>query len=218
MTRGTPHATDTAVDHELFENARWLTGAVANGLKTRTGAGIAEVLQLLGEQDLGAATFRAPAPSRLPVLDHLPQCLGEAMLLDPGLAAAIAAVEESLQWRQSAAYSDALLGEGFTANYGWAEIVGPNGFFPGEDFLLGLLMLGPGRHYRDHYHPAPELYWPLTSASLWSRDSGAFAEWPQGGAIWHPPLTVHATRTGDTPLLAVWSWTRDTAAPARLAS
>ena len=36
-----------------------------------------------------------------------------------------------------------VLGEGFTANYGWAEIIGPNGFFAGDDFLLGLLMLGP---------------------------------------------------------------------------
>ena len=206
------------MDRELYENARWLIGAVARGLAARDGVGISEVASALAAQDLSAAAFRAPAPMGLPVLDHLPQCLGEAMLLDPDLAAAIAAVEEGLQWRQSAAYSDSVLGEGFTANYGWAEIVGPNGFFPGDDFLLGLLMLGPGRHYRDHYHPAPELYWPLTSASLWSRDSGPFVEWPQGGTIWHPPLTVHATRTGEMPLLAVWSWTRDTATSARLSA
>lgn len=206
------------MDHELFENARWLAGAVVSGLDRRQGDGLADVLSRLAGQDLSETAFRAPEPRGLPVLAHLPQCLGEAMLLDPNLAAAIAAVEEALQWRQSAAYTDALLGEGFTANYGWAEIIGPHGFFPGDDFLLGLLILGPHRNYRDHYHPAPELYWPLTSASLWSRDGGAFAEWPQGGTIWHPPLTVHATRTGDTPLLAVWSWTRDTATPAKLSA
>lgn len=205
------------MNHELYENARWLIGAIARGLNARRGEGVALVLERMAAQDLGEGGFREPAPSTLPVLKHLPQCIGEAMLIEPDLAAAIAAIEEDLAWRQSSAYSDALLGEGFVANYGWTEIIGPRGFFPGDDFLLGLLMLGPGQHYRDHFHPAPELYWPLTSASHWSRDRQAFAEKPQGITIWHPPMVMHATKTGETPLLAVWSWTSDTLTPAKLA-
>lgn len=201
---------------DLYESARWLIGAIARGLNARQGEGIEDVLSRLSEQNLGPASFREPEPRGLPVLQHLPQCIGETMLLDGDLAAAIAAIEEGLQWRQSSSYSDAVLGEGFTANYGWAEIIGHNGFFPGDDFLLGLLMLGPERHYRDHYHPAPELYWPLTPDSLWSRDSGPFAARAQGEVIWHPSMAMHATRTGKMPLLAVWSWTRDTGTPAKL--
>lgn len=204
------------MNEDLFDNARWLIGAIARGLKARHGEGVHEVLARLGEQDIGASAFHAPEATGLPVLRHLPQCIGETMLLDPDLAAAIAAVEDELEWRQSVSYTDDVLGEGFTQNYGWAEIIGPHGFFAGDDFLLGLLMLGPDRHYRDHYHPAPELYWPLTSQSQWSIASGPFAEKPQGALIWHPPMTMHATITKDTPLLAVWSWTRDTATPARL--
>lgn len=212
------HDRSAGVNQELFEHARWLIGAVARGLHARQGEGIAEVLSRLAAQDVSEAAFREPEPGGLAVLAHLPQCIGETMLLDPDLAAAIAAVEDGLCWRQSPDYSDALLGEGFGANYGWAEIVGPGGFFAGEDFLLGLLLLGPGRHYRDHYHPAPELYWPLTSASRWSRGGGAFVEQPQGATIWHPPMMLHATVTGASPLLAVWCWTRDTETPARLVS
>jgi hypothetical protein len=204
------------VNDDLFHDVRWFIGAARRGLEARRGEGVREVLERLAAQDVSAEAFREPEPRGLPVLTHLPQCLGEAMLLDPDLAAAVAAVEEGLQWRQSASYSDAVLGEGFTANYGWAEIIGPHGFFAGEDFLLGLLMLGPHRHYRDHFHPAPELYWPLTSGSLWSRDSGGFAEKPQGDTIWHPPMSMHATKTGEAPLLTLWSWTRDTGIPARL--
>jgi len=204
------------VDREIFDTARWLIGAVASGLGARDGEGVAEVLARLAEQDVSEAAFRAPEPKRLPVLAHLPHCIGETMLLAPDLAAAIAAIDDDLQWRQSASYSDAVLGEGFTANYGWAEIIGPNGFFAGDDFLLGLLMLGPNRHYRDHYHPAPELYWPLTSESRWSREGQPFTEKPQGATIWHPPMMLHATITEETPLLAVWAWTRDTATPAKL--
>ena len=204
------------MNSELYDSARWFLGAVARGLHARPGEGVAEVLSRLSEQDLGEAAFREPEPQGLQVLVHLPTCIGETMLLDPDLAAAIASVEEGLQWCQSASYTDALLGEGFSANYGWAEIIGPNGFFPGDDFLLGLLMLGPDRHYSDHYHPAPELYWPLTSESHWSIDGAPFAEKPQGATIWHPPMALHATITRQQPLLAVWSWTRDTATPARL--
>lgn len=218
MLRAYPRGRDKRPDvtHDLFDNARWLIGAIARGLYSRRGDGIASVLERMAEQAKGEEAFKAPVPSVLPVLRYLPQCIGETMLLDADVAAAIAAVEEGLLWRQSASYSDAVLGEGFSANYGWAEIIGPHGFFEGDDFRLGLLMLGPNRHYRDHYHPAPELYWPLTSGSLWKQGTGEFAEKPAGATIWHPPMMIHATKTQSSPLLAIWSWTRDTAAPAKL--
>lgn len=201
---------------ETHGSARWFIAAASRGLAWRHGEGVADVLSRLARQDLSDGAAITPEPRGLPVLAHLPQCLGEAMLLDPDLAAAIAAIEDALQWRQSASYTDDVLGEGFSDNYGWAEIIGPNGFFPGDDFLLGLLMLGPNRHYRDHFHPAPELYWPLTPESRWSIHGGPFAEVPPGATIWHPPMAMHATITREQPLLAVWSWTRDTATPARL--
>ena len=204
------------MNRDLYDTALWLIAAIRRGLAARQGDGLDEVLPRLAAQDLGEARFREPEPQGLPVLTHLPQAIGETMLLDPDLAAAIAAVEDALSWLQSSSYSDALLGEGFSANYGWAQIIGPDGFFPGDDFLLGLLMLGPHRHYRDHYHPAPELYWPLTSGSFWSRNAGPFAEQPQGAVIWHTPMMLHATKTEGTPLLAVWCWTKDVATPAQL--
>ncbi len=205
------------MNQDLYDNARWLIGAIARGLNARRGEGVALVLERMAAQDLSEGGFREPAASSLPVLKHLPQCIGEALLIEPDLAAAIAAIDDDLQWRQSSGYSDALLGEGFVANYGWTEIIGPRGFFPGDDFLLGLLMLGPDRHYRDHYHPAPELYWPLTSGSHWSIGRQPFVEKLQGITIWHPPMIMHATKTRETPLLAVWSWTSDTMTPAKLA-
>lgn len=199
--------------HQIAANA---VAAIRRGLAAHAAEGVAQVLARLDTQDLGRSALRQPEPRGLPVLAHWPQSLGEAMRFDPQLGAALAALETRLQWRRSPAYTDDILGTGFTANYGWAEIIGPNGFFPGSDFLLGLLMLGPGRHYPDHYHPAPELYWPLTSQSLWSRDGSPFAEQPQGAIIWHEPMMLHATKTREAPLLAAWSWTRDTATPARL--
>ena len=205
------------MNQDLYDNARWLIGAIARGFNARRGEGIAEVLRRMAGQALDEEHFRPPDPTTLPVVRHLPQCIGETMLIEPGLAAAIAAVEEDLQWRHNLTYSDAQLGEGFLASYGWTQIIGPRGFFTGEDFLLGLLMLGPGQHYRDHFHPAPELYWPLTPTCRWSRNGGQFEANPAGATIWHPSMIPHAIKTEEMPLLAVWSWTRDTATSARLA-
>src|SRR5262249_3356270 len=111
---------------------------------------------------------------------------------------------------------DRLLGTGYMDNYAYAELIGPNGFFPGDDFLMGLLLLGPGVHYRDHHHAAPELYWLLTGPSEWRGGAGEFEMRDAGSMIWHKSRIVHATRTGATPLLAVWAWTRDVNEPARL--
>jgi len=202
--------------NDLFDNAQWLVGAIARGLDTQGGEGVKVVLERLSTQVVTRSALHFPEPAQLPVLRYFAQSIAETMMLDAELAAALAAVAESLQWRQSPSYNDALLGEGFLDNYGWCQIIGPHGFFPGDDFLLGLIMLGPLRHYSDHYHPAPELYWPLTGPSDWKRDTAAFETKSAGVTIWHDPNVVHATKTGNHPLLAIWCWTENTTTPAKL--
>lgn len=200
----------------LLTSVRWLIGAIARGIDARRPEGWQDVLGRLSEQDIDPSRFAEPQPRRLPVLRHLPQCLAETMLVDSDLCAALAAVEDHLEWRQSEAYSDTVMGEGFMSGYGWSQIVGPHGFFPGDDFLLGLLLLGPRQHYRDHYHPAPELYWVLTGPTDWKHGAGGYQTKPADTMIWHRNFTVHATKTDAAPMLAVWCWTRDVATPAKL--
>ena len=201
---------------EIFENVQGLIESFEVKLKTFSGEGVDEVVSRLHAQDRSATSVVVPEPKSLPVLNHLDSCLEEAARFDAPIERAISVLRPHLQWLQSKAYNDALLGTGFIENYGWCEIIGPRGFFPGDDFLLGLLMLGPNQHYRDHFHPAPELYWPLTSETEWRKGEESLTPKPCGSVIWHRPNVIHATRTGAAPLLTFWSWTRDTATPARL--
>jgi hypothetical protein len=187
------------------------------GVEQGLGEGRAEVLRRLAEQDLSRTAFRPPEPARIPACRHLPETVGAAIMVDAALAAALAGMEDELHWRRSEGYSDAVMGQpGFMDNYGYAEIIGPHGCLAGDDFRLGFLLLGPGLHYRDHAHPAPELYWLLTGPSDWRRGDDTFVTRQPGEMIWHRPHEVHAVRTHDQPLLALWVWTRDTAEPARL--
>jgi hypothetical protein len=204
------------VKQSVCDTARRLIGTIARGLRQRGGEGVEVVLSRLSEQALDVRHFTEVHPNQLPVLRYLAECTAQSMLIDADIAASLAAIEEHLNWQRSASYTDKLLGEGFLDNYGWCELIGSEGFFPGDDFRLGFLMLGPHRHYKDHYHPAPELYWPLTGPSDWKKGAGGFETREAGVTIWHPPLRIHATKTGDQPLLAVWAWTRDVSEPAKL--
>jgi hypothetical protein len=199
-----------------MEKVRALINAARNRLTPCSDEGVQEVLVRFGEQDLNPDHRLSPEPTTLPVLTYLDACLLEAAEFDADIVRSITELKPHFQWRQSKAYNDDVLGAGFLANYGWCEVIGPNGFFHGDDFLFGLLMLGPNQHYRDHFHPAPELYWPLTSDTDWRKGDEALAPKAAGTVIWHRPNIVHATRTRAKPLLTLWSWTKDTATPAKL--
>lgn len=201
---------------DLYNDARWLVGAIARGLHARGGVHVEEVLQRLAEQDMTRGDFVEPRSQNLPVTHYFAPSIAETMMLESELAAAIASLDGHLKWLQSKSYTDEILGAGFMENYGWCEIIGPQGFFNGDDFILGLLMLGPHRHYKDHYHPAPELYWPLTGPTDWKQGSGSFEMKQAGEVIYHAPNVHHATKTANRPLLTVWCWTRDTHTPAKL--
>ena len=198
-------------------DVRHVIGRIARGLMARGGEGVENVIYRLSEQPLKDGDFKAPEPATKPVVKYLDATLAAARTLDTELSDALKVLAPALHWEQSASYTDALLGAGFSDNYAWAELIGPNGFFAGNDYLVGLLLLGPHRHYLDHYHPAPELYWPLTEPSDWRKgDDQPFVTRRQGEVIWHPSLVTHATITHEKPLLAVYVWARNVSVGARL--
>ena len=201
------------------KDVRHVIGRIARGLMARGGEGVENVIYRLSEQPLKDPDFRLPDPASKPVVKYLDATLSQLRTMDSEMADGFAVIAPGLHWDQSASYTDEILGTGFKDNYAWAELIGPNGFFAGSDYLLGVLLLGPHRHYLDHYHPAPELYWPLTEPSDWKKgDNQPFVTRKQGEVIWHPSLVTHATITHEAPLLAVYCWTRHVHIGAKLLS
>lgn len=149
------------------------------------------------------ATRPAP-PRRLAVCAALASAVAHAATSTRALTQAVADAVDALEWRQT--YGAADFGASFLASYGWTELIGLRGPIPSERLAAGFLLLGPGVEYPAHAHEAQEVYLPLAGAALWRRGEGGFARREPGEAILHRAWEVHAMRTLEAPLLALYFW------------
>ena len=200
------------MSEELFNDASWLIASIMRGLMQfpEDTAGTTEILSRIAEQDLSAENFSVPQPQRMPGCKHLPEAVTAGVIVSMDLCHAIATIEDQLHWTNGNLYSsEAEASMGLDENAAYAEIIGDGGFFRGDDFCMGLMLLGPGLHYIDHHHAAPELYWLLTGPIEYSRSQGPYEQVGTASTIWNEPNEVHAMKVGDRPLLVVWAWARD---------
>ena len=85
-----------------------------------------------------------------------------------------------------------------------------------DKIAFGMLLIGPGRHYPPHSHPAREIYLTVTGGAEWRREDEARRIRPAGEFIHHTPHQTHETRTMDQPLLALYAWQGEIATAASL--
>ena len=136
---------------------------------------------------------------------------------DAGLAGAIARARPNLEWITYALYPPAEIGERWPKAHAMACLIGGTGFISADDFELGLFLMAPRTLYRDHHHPAPELYVPITGPHEWRFAPGA--AWivkPAHAPVWNAPNAIHATLVRDVPFLCLYAWTRDVDLPAKV--
>lgn len=194
---------------------RLLVEEVDGYLAELSGPGLAEVRALTALWQAGPVAHSAV---RNPVVAaYLPQALAMVEPSRPALAAAIRAAAPHLAWTTYDAYPPDEIGEAFRTGHAFAPLIGEGAAIPAEDFDLGLFLVAPHLLYRDHAHPAPELYAPLTGPHGWRFGPGAplTLKGPHE-PVWNLPDAPHLTKVGPAPFLAVYGWTRDTACPARV--
>lgn len=176
-------------------------------LATLPGPGVAEV-----RAGLAAALPALPAPAANAVVAaHLAATLAALSADRPALAAAIDRVAPHLGWITYDRYPEAEIGAAFARGHAYAVLA------TGADYELGLFLIAPGVLYRDHCHPAPELYAPLTGPHLWrfGVDAPLIAK-AAHDPVWNDPLAPHLTKVGPLAFLSLYGWTRDVHLPARV--
>ena len=142
-----------------------------------------------------------------PVLGHLDAAL-ELARRGPlaGLVEAFEAARDDIRWTQNAAYDEARVGRELLDRYAYACLSGPDGPQRCEAPLCGYILLAPNLEYADHRHAPREIYLLLTPGAQWSLDSGDWFEVEAGALIVHQPWQMHASRSGDQPMLAFAAW------------
>ncbi len=142
--------------------------------------------------------------ARLPVCDHLPRAMEEARAVG-SVADAFAGIEPQLTWKRRDGAERQ--GEAFLNGHANATIVGPEGIEIRRDVWIGVSLMAPQTRYPDHHHP-PEEFYLVLSRGQWRQASNPWHEPGIGGLVYNPPDIVHAMRSMDEPLLALWFlWT-----------
>jgi len=146
----------------------------------------------------------APLAARPPVCRHLPQAL-ERACTSPGhvadLANAFAAIESQLRWKTRPGAE--IHGEHFLNSHANANIVGAEGIETRADVWIGVSLMAPGTRYPDHRHPPEEIYVVLSGGEWCNTDTPWHAP-GIGNLVYNPPDIVHAMRSAQQPLLALW--------------
>lgn len=152
------------------------------------------------------STQAVPQASRLPVCRHLDRALENARH-QPGsvaaLADAFAIIEPRLSWK----VRDGAESEQFRNGRANATITGPEGLEIRRDVWIGVSLMAPCVRYPNHRHPPEEIYVVLSDGQ-WRQANDPWHEPGIGGLVYNPPNVVHAMRSTERPLLALWFlWT-----------
>ena len=201
---------DVAIRALVDEACRYISALPGNG--------IAEARQ-------GIARFRdgpcrtVAATTNAVVEAWLPAALATLDDAHPALSQLISLASPHLQWVTYDLYPHDRIGPDFPRNHAFASLMGEEGAIASVDFDMGLFLMAPHVLYRDHRHPAPELYAPLTGPHGWrfAPDTPLQIK-PAHQPVWNPPNRPHLTKVGPVPFLCIFVWTRDTACPAEVLS
>ncbi len=195
----------------IFELADDAVATLAAGLERKHFGedGVAETLTRLAAQDRRQRHAPSQRATHDPACQHLPLAFAATRELDKDLGDALDALAPHLRWERIPERVPRPTGP-FMDDYAYAQIIGPTGIYPGDDFMLGLFVIGPGQFYPDHLHQAPELYWLFTGPTQWRFSVlGPWVRKEAGQVQWNRSHESHAMRTEEVPLFAMWAWTRD---------
>ncbi|WP_137702393.1 dimethylsulfonioproprionate lyase family protein [Marimonas lutisalis] len=176
-----------------------------NTLMTETRALIATkraLMEFAGPLD--GLSLTLPQPHDLPVTAGLDLLMPQTAPETAPLTFAVLAAAPHLEWQQS--YSRAEVGAHYLDNYGWFNLVGPDGPFIAEDLRISFGVWGQGLTYPRHWHAPEEIYCVLAGGARFLADGRDPVEAGPGTLVHHPPNLPHSMEMHAAPLLAVAVW------------
>ncbi len=154
--------------------------------------------------DLSTLPFTAPLPHVLPVTARVQSNDLETSPETAPLADLIKAHAPLLNWQHS--YTEAQVGAAFLANYGWFNLVSPEGPFVHETRRISVGYWGQGLTYPQHSHAPEEIYMFLAGRARVSTQGRAPVDATASTLIHHPPHLPHGMTLPTSGVLAMAVW------------
>lgn len=148
---------------------------------------------------------RTVAPRMLPVVTLLEQVLPCTNSKTLEVTQAICATANLLNWQQSYTRADGFDQE-FLDNYGWFNLVSPEGIYLSGEMRISVGHWGAGSHYSEHWHQPEEFYIVLAGCAEFQSQGSAPRQCHAGDVIHHRSNQRHSIVTSDQPLLAAAFW------------
>ncbi len=108
-------------------------------------------------------------------------------------------IADQLPWYRRPSDEDMIFDKGHIN----AEIIGPEGLVFSDAVKLGVTVMSPGVTFPDHHHPPEEVYVVLSPGYWRQNDEDWWSPGP-GGYVYNPPDILHAMKSEDSPLFALW--------------
>ncbi|WP_174149585.1 dimethylsulfonioproprionate lyase family protein [Leisingera sp. ANG59] len=151
------------------------------------------------------------APLRLPVCDRIEKVDDTGRQVSRDTAPAVEALPLALprlRWPQSYTGADGFPRK-WLDNYGWVNLVSPEGLYQSSEMRLSIGYWGAGQLYSEHPHAPEETYLILAGRARFRSEGRLPRDAGPGGTIHHAPHQKHAIDMIPGPLLAAAFWRGD---------
>ncbi|WP_051371813.1 dimethylsulfonioproprionate lyase family protein [Leisingera aquimarina] len=154
-------------------------------------------------------------PRQLPVCTRISKLLPAAALASrpgpsvsagtlPVVKALIAALPR-LKWQQTYTKADGF-SRNWLDNYGWVNLISPEGLYHSNEMRLSIGYWGAGQHYTEHSHAPEETYLILAGQARFHSQGRPPRDAIPGDTIHHALHQKHAIDMVPGPLLAAAFW------------
>jgi len=173
------------------------------GLARQTGGQLgwfADRMQDLDRLDVASHT--------LPVISLLDATLDLSNHQTRPVVQAICDNAHELNWQQSYTKSDGF-NQFYLDNYGWFNLVSPEGIFLNDAMRVSIGYWGKGLDYVEHWHAPEEFYLILAGEAKFLSAGAAPRQCGPGDVVHHSPNQPHSFQMNKGPLIAAAFWRGD---------
>lgn len=200
---------DLSLDQIFIRSGRLLQRSVHEALSNVVSDGVPDSTQARATS-INAVQWIIKKPSQTPrtlpesLAPYLSLALNAAPRTNEHLEAVLDALSTLLPhvtWinRQAQPGQD----DSFVERHRNGLITGPAGLFECSSLTLGLTLMAPDTCYPFHHHSPAEFYLVL-SPGQWYRENVGWWSPGAGGVVFNPPSCIHAMKSAEAPLLALW--------------